>query len=166
VKYLKFLGIKKIIGIDINEKKLNFAKKMGCSKVINSSHINLKKKIFDYANKGVDYIYECSGNAKQISKMFEMLNSSGTLSLIGVPKIGTKSEFNTLEINLGKKIIGNKGGDFYAKKHLSKYENIITSKQCGHKKFITEVIRLKDLNTFFLRMAKGKILGKGIISFI
>ena len=48
-------------------------------------------------------IYECSGNAQQISCMLEMLNISGTLNLIEAKKVQTC--FNTSEINLGKKII-------------------------------------------------------------
>lgn len=166
IKYLRFLGLKKIIGLDINNRKLAYAKKMGCSKIFNSSDSRLKEKILNYTKLGADYIYECSGNSKQISFMFEMLNSSGSLNLIGVPKFGTRSKFNTLEINLGKKIIGNKGGDFYAKKDIKKYKKIIFSKNCSHKKFITEVIKLKDLNYYFTKMAKGAVVGKGIISFI
>lgn len=166
IKYLRFLGVTNITGIDIDYKKLSFAKKFGCAKVINSSLISYKKKLFSHFVDGADYIFECSGNSKQISIMFEALNSSGSLNLIGVPRFGTKSRFNTLEINLGKKIIGNKGGDFYAKKHLPLYKNIIFSKQCNHQNFITEIIRLEDLNNFFLKMAKGKIIGKGIISFV
>ena len=110
-------------------------------------------------------IYECSGNAHQISHMFEMLNISGTLNLIVVPKKGTNSCFNTLEINLGKKIIGNKGGDFYAKRHIKAYKKIIFSKKCDYKGFITEKIQLYELNKYFERMSKGKTVGKGIIIF-
>lgn len=166
IKYLRFLGLKKIIGLDINNKKLAYAKKMGCSKIFNSLELRLKEKILKYTKSGADYIYECSGSSNQISLMFEILNSSGSLNLIGVPKFGTKSQFNTLEINLGKKIIGNKGGDFYAKKDLKKYKKIIFSKHCHHKNFITKTIRLEDLNKFFMEMQSGQIVGKGIISFL
>jgi S-(hydroxymethyl)glutathione dehydrogenase / alcohol dehydrogenase len=165
IKYLKFLGVKKIIGIDLDKKKINFAKKSGCLKVFNVLSQDFKNKIKLYCKNGADLIYECSGNANQISYMFQILNISGTLNLIGVPKIGTKSCFNTLEINLGKKIVGNKGGDFYAKKHIKDYKKIIFSKKCDHKGFITEKIQLHDLNKYFERMSKGKTVGKGVITF-
>lgn len=166
IKYLNFLGIKKIIGVDIDNKKIEFAKKIGCSMVFNSLNKNFIKKLKKYLNnKGADYIYECSGNAAQISKMFQVLNSKGTLNLIGVPKFGTKSEFNTLEINLGKKIIGNKGGDFFAKKHLPPYKKIIFSKKCNHKNLIMETIELNKLNSFFKKMEESKVIGKAIIKF-
>lgn len=166
IKYLNFLGIKRIIAIDIENKKIELAKKNGCSVGFNSLNKNFDKKLEKYLNNnGVDYVYECSGNSSQISKMFKFLNSKGTLNLIGVPKYGTKSEFNTLEINLGKKIIGNKGGDFYAEKHLSSYKKIIFSKKCNHKNFITEVIKLDKLNYIFKKMEKLKVIGKAIIKF-
>ena len=165
IKYLKFLGVKKIIGIDVDKKKINFAKKSGCLITLNALNKDFKNKIKLYFKNGADLIYECSGNAHQISHMFEMLNISGTLNLIGVPKKGTNSCFNTLEINLGEKIIGNKGGDFYAKRHIKAYKKIIFSKKCDYKGFITEKIQLYELNKYFERMSKGKTVGKGIIIF-
>jgi len=165
IKYLKYLGIKKVIGIDVDKKKIEFAKKSGCIKIFNAIDKNYKKKLNNYLINGADYVFECSGNSVQISKMFEILNSKGTLNLIGVPNHGAKSEFNTLEINLGKKILGNKGGDFYAKKHIYAYKDVIFSKQCSHKNLITETIQLDEINQFFKRMAKGKVVGKGVIAF-
>ena len=147
------------------KKKIEFAKKSGCIKIFNAIDKNYKKKLNNYLINGADYVFECSGNSVQISKMFEILNSKGTLNLIGVPNHGAKSEFNTLEINLGKKILGNKGGDFYAKKHIYAYKDVIFSKQCSHKNLITETIQLDEINQFFKRMAKGKVVGKGVIAF-
>ncbi len=165
IKYLKFLGIKNIIGIDVHYKKIKFAKKLGCVKVFNSKEKDFIKKLNNSLSNGADYVFECSGNSNQISNMFKVLNSKGSLNLIGVPNHGSKSGFNTLDINLGKKIIGNKGGDFYAKKHISQYKKIIFSKHCNHRNFITEIIKLNSLNDYFRKMAQGKILGKGIIRF-
>tara|TARA_X000000950_G_scaffold289425_1_gene413271 strand:- start:14389 stop:15438 length:1050 start_codon:yes stop_codon:yes gene_type:complete len=165
IKYLKFLGIRNIIGIDIDNKKIEFAKNLGCLNTINSNEKNFSKKLNNILKEGADYVFECSGNSRQITDMFKILKSNGSLNLIGVPKNGSKSEFNTLDINLGKKIIGNKGGDFYAKKHLPQYKKIIHSKSCNHKNFITETIGLDELNNYFKKMSQGKILGKGIIKF-
>ena len=166
VKYLKYLGIKKVVGIDVDKKKIDFAKKSGCIKTFNALDKNYKKKLSNYLTNRADYVFECSGNSAQISRMFEILSSKGSLNLIGVPKHGTKSEFNTLEINLGKKILGNKGGDFYAKKHISAYKDIIFSSYCSHKGLITEIIKLDEINQYFKRMAKGKVVGKGVVTFI
>ena len=46
------------------------------------------------------------------------MTSHGEMILIGVPKHNTKAYFNTLDINLGKKLIGSKGGDFKADRDL------------------------------------------------
>ena len=104
----------KIIGLDLKKQKLDFAIKNGCSDTINSSKTKTFKDKFDI-------IFETTGNSKLISKLFESMTSHGEMILIGVPKHNTKAYFNTLDINLGKKLIGSKGGDFKADRDLKKF---------------------------------------------
>ena len=87
----------------------------------------------------------------------------GEMILIGVPKYNTKAYFNTLDINLGKKLIGSKGGDFKADRDLNKFFKIVKSNQ--NKNYITNIIELKDINNLFKKMKKNLILGKSIIKF-
>ena len=109
IKTLKYYGAKDIIAIDIDKKKLNLAKKFGANFLINSRNINflnfIKKK---FPNK-IDQFFECTGNVDVISKGFECLNQTGNEILIGVPPFDKKAEFYTLDINLGKNLIGCKG---------------------------------------------------------
>ena len=102
IRYLSFLNVKKIISIDINQKKLKLSEKYGANEIIlnnaKNKHINNFKKI---RNK-IDYFFECSGNTNVISEGYESLNNSGSMILIGVPSNKKKSKFNTLGINLGK----------------------------------------------------------------
>ena len=46
------------------------------------------------------------GKCRWISKGFECLNQTGNEILIGVPPFDKKAEFYTLDINLGKNLIG------------------------------------------------------------
>lgn len=155
-KYLKKLGFKKIIGLDLKKQKLDFAIKNGCSDTINSSKTKTFKDKFDI-------IFETTGNSKLISKLFESMTSHGEMILIGVPKHNTKAYFNTLDINLGKKLIGSKGGDFKADRDLKKFFKIVKSNQ--NKNYITNIIELKNINNLFEKMKKNLILGKSIIKF-
>ena len=156
IKYLKQLGFKDITGLDIKIKKLNFATKNGCSDIINS------KLIKSFKNK-YDIIFETTGNAKLISKLFEQMIFNGEMILIGVPKYKTKASFNTLDINLGKKLIGSKGGDFKANRDLKKFFKIVSIN--NNKNYFTNVIKLKDINKLLSKMRKNLVIGKSIIKF-
>lgn len=156
IKYLKQLGFKDITGLDIKIKKLNFAIKNGCSDTINS------KLLKSFKNK-YDIIFETTGNAKLVSKLFEKMVYNGEMILIGVPKYKTKASFNTLDINLGKKLIGSKGGDFKANRDIKKFFKIVTIN--NNKNYFTDIIKLKDINKLLSKMRKNSIIGKSIIKF-
>ena len=156
IKYLKQLGFRDITGLDIKIKKLNFATKNGCSDIINS------KLLKSFKNK-YDIIFETTGNAKLVSKLFEKMVYNGEMILIGVPKYKTKASFNTLDINLGKKIIGSKGGDFKANRDLKKFFKIVTIN--NNKNYFTNIIKLKDINKLLSKMKNNLLIGKSIIKF-
>ena len=127
IKYLKFLKVKNITAIDIDKKKLELAKKYGAKKTI----LNVKRNRnynFKKLNNYFDYFFECSGNTNVIELGFQVIKSKGSLILIGVPKYNTKSSFNTLEINLGKKILGSKGGDFNPNKDFNNFAKVVNRK--------------------------------------
>ena len=164
IKVLSFLEIKNIVAVDINEKKLLKAKKFGARYILNPKTKNIEKNINNIFG-GVDYFFECSGNISIINDAFKTLNNSGTQVFIGVPPHNKKAQFNTLDINLGKKLIGSKGGGFIPDQEYYKYEKLTSFKKLNYHNFITERIRLKDINDLIMEMKKGKIIGKPIIQF-
>lgn len=157
IKYLNHLNIKNIIALDINKQKLELAKKFGAKKLI----FNLKKNKI----KKIDYFFECTGNNLVISDGYNTLNYNGTMIFIGVPNYKKKSCFNTLGINLGKKLIGSKGGNFKANIDLKKYLKIINKSKLRNNNFITKIIKLEKINSIFDSMRKNKTVGKIIIKF-
>lgn len=162
IKVLKLMKVKKIIAIDINDKKLNLAKIYGANFTYNSKQKNLNflKKKFPM---GFDFFFECTGNNQVISQGFELLMQTGSQILIGVPKFKSKSYFNTLEINLGKKIIGCKGGNFNPDDDLIKFSKIIKKKSFKKNNIIKNKINLNELNDLISETRKGKVVGKSII---
>ena len=111
IKVLKYLGSQKIIAIDLDERKLKVAKKFGASFCINTKKNNFLNSIKKKFPNKIDKFFECTGNVDVISDAFECLNQMGSEILIGVPN-SKKAKFYTLDINLGKKLIGCKGEIF------------------------------------------------------
>ena len=110
IKYAKIIGVKKIVAIDIDDKKLEFAKKFGANFFLNSKKNHLLKFFKKKFPNGVNHFFECTGNTNVISDAFECLNKvNGKEILIGVPKYKKKAKFYTLDLHLGKKLIGCRG---------------------------------------------------------
>ena len=166
IKTLKYFGAKNIIAIDIDNKKLELAKKFGANIIINSKNKNFVKIIESFLPKKIDQFFECTGNVDVISKGFECLNQSGNEILIGVPHLNRKAKFYTLDINLGKNLVGCKGGNFLPDEDTSNYLKIMKNKKYNAKSLVTNEVNLEDINDVFSDMRKQKILGKCIINLI
>tara|TARA_B100001250_G_scaffold413969_1_gene450010 strand:+ start:387 stop:1436 length:1050 start_codon:yes stop_codon:yes gene_type:complete len=165
IRYLKFLKVKNIISIDINLNKLKLSKKYGATEIILNSKKNKYLNNFQKIKNKIDYFFECSGNTTVISEGYESLNQNGSMILIGVPSHKKKAKFNTLGINLGKNLIGSKGGKFNASLDLKKFSKIISLKNLGSKNFILKKIQLNQINNIFYEMKKNRSIGKSIIKF-
>lgn len=165
IKYCKFLGIKNIIALDLDKNKINLSKEFGANYSIHTPKEDYKEKVFRKFPRGINFIFECTGNNNIISDSFKCLEKNGELVLIGVPKINQNAKFYTLEINLGKKIIGSKGGQFSPQSDLKKYIKLALNKKINLHELITNEIKLENINDFLYSMSSKKIRGKGIIKF-
>ena len=69
-----------------------------------------------------------------------------------------------MDINLGKNLIGCKGGNFLPHKDIKNYLKIMNHKNFRAKSLITKEVELRDINDVFADMRKNKIIGKCIIN--
>lgn len=164
IKILSKKKVKKIIAIDNNNKKLNLAKKRGAHEsflIKNNSH----KKLILLKDK-VDYFFECSGNIDILNIGFKILKFNGTLILIGVTKIGELAKLNPLDINLGKKIKGSKGGQFNPDKDIFVFNRILKNKNISCDDFVNGTYKINKINLVIKKLISGQITGKPIITFL
>ena len=164
IKVCKIGGAKNIIVIDINEKNISLAKKFGATFYINNAKFDFKKIILNKFPNLIDHFFECTGDVKIISDAYECLNSTGNEILIGVPRFKQKACIYTLDLHLGKNLIGCKGGNFQPDKDLNNYLKIINKSEYQLKKHITNEVELRDINDVFSDMRKNKLAGKCIIN--
>jgi Zn-dependent alcohol dehydrogenase len=163
IKLLSQEKIKNIIAVDNNKKKIYAAKKKGAHEIVLIKN-NSNKNFFNLKNK-IDYFFECSGNIELLNNGFKILKSNGTIVLIGVTKKGKIAKFNPLEINLGKKIKGSKGGMFNPDKDITKYNKILQNIKISNKNFIQGTYKIDKINFLIKNMISGKISGKPIVRF-
>jgi len=92
IKLAKSKNIKKIIAVDINEYRLNAAKKFGADAVINANDdlISKIKKIND--NRLVDIVIVCTGALQAAKQALQCVDKGGTILFFAVPKPDEKFE--------------------------------------------------------------------------
>jgi S-(hydroxymethyl)glutathione dehydrogenase / alcohol dehydrogenase len=107
----KAAGANPIIAIDINEYKLNAAKKSGATHIINSSKQDVAKTILEILPKGSDVIVDTTGIKTVREQAYELTSKEGRTVFVGVPKAGEKITIDSFPLHFEKKITGSHGGD-------------------------------------------------------
>lgn len=93
----KHCGAKKIIVTDVNNWRLNLAKQMGATDIVNVAEESLK----DYLKKiaitdGVDASMEMSGNPSGLNDSIQNTKMGGTIALLGILPPNTSIDWNSV----------------------------------------------------------------------
>ncbi len=81
----KALGASNIIVVDLFEKRLEFAKKLGANHVINASREDVFQSVKDiFGERGADVVLETAGSAKTIYQTPFLAKHGGTVVLVGI----------------------------------------------------------------------------------
>jgi len=90
VAIAKFAGARYIVATETNEYRIELAKKMGATRVINPLKENLDDVIKELGMIGFDIGLECSGSPVAFNDMLNHMYNSGKISLLGIlpPKTG------------------------------------------------------------------------------
>lgn len=95
----RICGATKIIATELNDYRIQLAKKVGADLVINPKKENVVEKVLKETDGlGIDVVLEMSGNPIAIKQAFESLRPGGRFSILGIPD-------KPMEIDLGKDII-------------------------------------------------------------
>ena len=158
---------KPIILVDQFKNRLLFSKKMGATHCIlfKKNFEDLRKKILKALNNNdLDYFIDTTGNKKVIEFGLKIVNSKiGKVVLVGVQKKNEKVSFNTLQLLLGKKIIGTHGGNTKPHKDILKISNQFKKNRININNFYSKVYTLDKINTAISDIKKGKLDGRCLI---
>ena len=118
----KCVNTKKLIAIDINEKKLREASKLGIKYLLNPLDKNFNTKYTEITeNLGSDYIFESAGKSKTIELAFSLIKDSGSVYFASHPNFDENIKLNPFELIKGKKIFGSWGGNYRPNRDLNKF---------------------------------------------
>ena len=158
---------KLILVVDKNKKQILFSKKYGATHqfLFKNNFKKLDELINKLTkNKKFNTFIDTTGNKKVIEFGLSTIKpSNGKLVLVGVQKYNEKVSFNTLQVQLGKKIIGTHGGNTRPHIDIPRINNLFKANNVNLNKFYTKVYALNDINKAISDMKNGKIQGRCLI---
>ena len=166
IQALNFSGASEIYAVDLFDERLKLAKRCGATKTINSMSMDVWEFLkLELRKSGLDIFIDNTGNTEIMSKGYDLLNGTGDLVFIGVPKKGDLLKIPSLPLHFGKKITGTHGGEVVPDKDIPRYMRLLKKRNIELRDIITEQIKLKDINVAIKRIRTGQQAGRCIIEF-
>lgn len=154
----KMVGANRIIGIDINPKRVEIAKKFGMTHFINPKETpNLIEAISDLTNGGADYSFECIGNVNTMRQALECCHKGwGESIIIGVAGAGQEISTRPFQLVTGRVWRGSAFGGARGRTDVPKIVDWYMDKKIDIDSLITHTMPLDDINKAFDLMHNGE----------
>ena len=95
VAIAKHCGARHVVITDVNDYRLDLARKMGASRALNISRDSLDAAMKELnMEEGFDVGFEMSGNPAALREMLRTMNNGGSISLLGIPPGDTAIDWN------------------------------------------------------------------------
>ncbi len=158
----KLYGLGKVFCLDLNEFRLDFAKKFDTI-TINSGNTNALEQIkSETANQGVDVVIVATSSLNALKDAINFVRKGGIIVMFGVPSKGVKVDLDMSEVySKGITIVNSyAASDFDTKEALEK----ISNKQIDVSQLITHKYNLQECQQAFAHAKSGDNAMKIIIS--
>lgn len=150
-------GCYPIIAIDLNPSKLEAAKAMGASHVINAQEEDPIEVMKQWGE--LDYAIEASGSPIAMNQALKAVRSQGgTAIIVGNAKHGQQISIDPKELNQGKKILGTWGGDNDPDIHFPHYCNLICEGRLKPALLTSDTYSLSQIDTALAHLEQGQVL--------
>ena len=95
VAIAKHVGARNVVITDINDYRLELARKMGATRAVNVARESLRDVMSDlHMTEGFDVGLEMSGVPSAFTSMLEAMNHGGKVALLGIPPAQTAIDWN------------------------------------------------------------------------
>jgi Zn-dependent alcohol dehydrogenase len=158
----KLAGAGMIIAVDTLEQKLEMAKELGASHVVNASNEDPQQKTLELTGKGADYAVPCVGNADAIMQAFGSIHSGGTCVVVGLPPISIMLNIAPFELLQGKVLTGTTQGDVRAPIDVPRYVDLYMDGKLPIDKLITTSCGLDEINEAYGALETGEVIRTAI----
>ncbi|MEJ6685623.1 MAG: Zn-dependent alcohol dehydrogenase [SAR86 cluster bacterium] len=153
-----------IIAVDMVESKLELAKVMGATHVINASQCDAVGEVLELTRGGCDYTFEAIGLKATAEQAFKMLCAGGTATIIGMIPVGTMIELHGVDFLSEKKIQGSNMGSNRFRIDMPRFVEFYLNGKLHLDQMISKHIKLAEVNAA-LDALKGGQEARHIIMF-
>jgi S-(hydroxymethyl)mycothiol dehydrogenase len=161
----RLAGAHTIIAVDIDDRKLEWAREFGATHTINASETDPVEAIRDLTGgNGVNVAIEAVGNPRTFEQAFYARDHAGTVVLVGVPSPDMKIELPLLEVfGRGGSLKSSWYGDCLPSRDFPMYIDLYLQGRLDLDRFVSETIAIEDVEEAFHKMERGEVLRSVVV---
>lgn len=161
----KVAGASEIIAVDLFPDKLNLARELGATHIVNAAEDDPINAIKDLTAGGVDYAFESAGNEQALIQAYQATRRGGTTITVGLPAPDRMFSIPAVSLTLEERTIkGSYMGSSVPRRDIPRYIGMYQAGLLPVEKLHTHTLRLEDINAGFDRLAQGQAV-RQIIEF-
>ncbi|HEV8438797.1 MAG TPA: Zn-dependent alcohol dehydrogenase [Methylomirabilota bacterium] len=151
-------GARQIIAVDVFDSKLEMARRVGATHVVNSSNEDPVTAVRALTrNLGVDHAFEAVGNSTLVRQAIESLAIRGTATIVGVLPPDAMIEFPWMAIRPECRVQTSRMGSNRFRIDIPRYLEFYRQGRLLLDEMVTRRGRLDDINDAFRAMKAGEV---------
>jgi S-(hydroxymethyl)mycothiol dehydrogenase len=156
----RLAGATTIIAIDVDDRKLEWAKDFGATHTINSRNTDLVEGVQALTDgNGANVVVDAVGRPETFKQAFYARDLAGTAVLVGVPTPDMTIDLPLIDIfGRGGSTKSSWYGDCLPSRDFPMLIDLFLQGRLPLDKFVTETIGLDDVDAAFEKMHKGEVL--------
>ena len=158
-------GAHTIIAIDIDDRKLEWAREFGATHTINARNTDPVEAVRNLTGgNGVNVAIEAVGNPATFEQAFYARDHAGTVVLVGVPSPDMKIELPLIEIfGRGGAVKSSWYGDCLPTRDFPMFIELYLQGRLDLDRFVSETIAIGDIEEAFHKMERGEVLRSVVV---
>jgi S-(hydroxymethyl)mycothiol dehydrogenase len=159
-------GATTVIGVDVDQRKLDWAREFGATHTVNSREQDPVAAIQGLTGgNGVDVAIEAVGLPEVFSQAFYARDHAGTVVLVGVPRPDMTLQLPFLDLfSRGGAVKSSWYGDCLPDRDFPALISLYRQGRLPLDRFVSETIGLGDVEEAFAKMARGEVL-RSVVAF-
>lgn len=162
---LALAGANPIIAVDMSDEKLEAARGVGATHVVNARSGDVVEQCQAIVDGGVEYAFEAAGRVDTAAQCIAVTETAGTTVLVGMPSRGATAPLDLLDLTMnGKTVIGCSYGSSNPSITFSTLADLFLAGRLPIDKLLGESISLDQVSGAFEQMRSGQGL-RQVVSF-
>ena len=158
-------GASTVIAVDVDQRKLDWAKEFGATHTVNSGETDPVEAIRELTGGfGADVVIDAVGRPETYEQAFYARDLAGTVVLVGVPTPDMRIDLPLLDVfGRGGALKSSWYGDCLPSRDFPMLIDLHLQGRLDLERFVSETIALDDVEEAFAKMERGAVLRSVVV---